>query len=88
MFGGGVNMREAQIYIEKHYKKKKIHQELGGCGLSTGGEAPPVEEKYHCSLYFLLAMLIMQDIFPCGVSIRCNYHASRHNAIILIKSKL
>jgi len=46
MFGGGVNMREVQIYIEKHKKNRKITLRRGGvCCLSTEGVfTPPLGE--------------------------------------------
>jgi len=41
LWGGGVNMREKQIYIKKHKKTEKNDIELGGgYRFSTGGSIP------------------------------------------------
>jgi len=43
MFGGGVKMREAEIYIKKQNKKQKKYTGVGGgCSLSTWGVFTPL----------------------------------------------
>jgi len=47
--GVGINIREAQIYINKNVKtEKRHHVGGGGCLLSTGGIYPPVERGEGC----------------------------------------
>jgi len=43
MFGGGVKMREAEIYIKKQNKKQKKYTGVGGGGVVSqlGGSLPP-----------------------------------------------
>jgi len=43
MFGGGVSMREAQIYIKKQKKEKKqLHWVVGFSSLNWGGGYTPL----------------------------------------------
>jgi len=48
---GGVNMREAQIYIN-NIKNRKITMSQGGETFLNWGSLPPLEGvyKYHCSV--------------------------------------
>jgi len=41
---GGVNMREAQVYIKKHLKNRTNYTELGGVISQLGDLYPPMGE--------------------------------------------